>query len=227
MDAAIVYSCRRDADALGWLRRRGLPLVQVDQPVDPELSSVNVEDRAGARAAAQHVVDLGHRTVAVVVAGPDTVDDSSQHQRLLGWHDALDPAGVQPILLRCAASAEEQGFAAVRELLAGPDRPTALLCFSDALAAGAMRAARVAGLDVPTELTVVGFDDSPLARRTDPPLTTVRQDPLEKGRAAAVTVVETLDRRRQGRPAEVRQLMLPTELVIRDSSAPPPGSLRG
>ena len=141
MDAAIVYSCRRDADALGWLRRRGLPLVQVDQPVDPELSSVNVDDRAGARAAAQHVVDLGHRRVAVVVAGPDdrgrfqpTPAPARLARRPGPGRGAADRAPLR-------GERREQGFAAVRELLAGPDRPTALLCFSDALAAGAMRAA--------------------------------------------------------------------------------------
>ena len=84
-------------------------------------------------------------------------------------------------MVHCAVSAEDGGFDAVGALLAGPDRPTALLCFSDALAAGALRAARDAGLDVPADLTIVGFDDSPLAQRTDPPLTTVRQDAVGEG----------------------------------------------
>jgi DNA-binding LacI/PurR family transcriptional regulator len=224
MDAAIVYSCGIDADGLGWLRKRGLPLVQVDQPFDPAVTSINIEDRAGAEAAARHVVDLGHRRVAVVVVGagdPTTDGGSHQEQRMLGWLDALAPAGVEPVVVHCAVSAEDDAVDAVSELLARPDRPTALLCFSDALAAGALRAARAAGLDVPTDLTVVGFDDSPLARRTDPPLTTVRQDAVAKGRAAAAAVVDALDRRRAGQPAQVEHVVLPAELVVRASSAPP------
>ncbi len=225
MDAAIVYSCGIDAEGLGWLRKRGLPLVQVDQPVDPAVTSINIEDRAGARAAAQHVVELGHRKVATLVVGsgdPLEDDGSHQEQRMLGWLDALGPVGVQPVVVHCAVSAEDDAFVAVRELLDDPDRPTALLCFSDALAAGALRAARAAGLEVPADLTIVGFDDSPLARRVDPPLTTVRQDAVGKGRATAGAIVDALDRRRAGRPPEVEHLVLPTELVIRSSSGPPP-----
>jgi len=224
MDAAIVYSCRLGADGVGWLRRRGLPLVQVDQPFDPAVTSINIEDRAGARAAAQHVVELGHRQVAVLVIGDgDPTDDSGSHQgnRMLGWRDALDPAGVDPVVVHCPVSAEDSAFAAVQALFAAPDRPTALLCFSDALAAGALRAARAAGLDVPTDLTIVGYDDSPLAQRTDPPLTTVSQDAVGKGRAAAAALVEALERRRQGLPPEIKHIVLPTRLVIRSSSAPP------
>jgi DNA-binding LacI/PurR family transcriptional regulator len=140
---------------------------------------------------------------------------------MLGWLDALGSVGVEPVVVHCAVSAEDAGFDAVGPLLAGPDRPTALLCFSDALAAGALRAARDAGLDVPADLTIVGFDDSPLAQRTDPPLTTVRQDAVEKGRVTAAALVDALDRRRAGRPQQVEHIVLPTELVVRASSAAP------
>ncbi len=225
MDAAIVYSCRIRAEGLGWLRRRGLPLVQVDQPADPAVTSINVDDRGGALAAAQHLVDLGHRKVALLVVddGDQSGDEGShQDRRLLGWRDALGPAGIEPVVVSCAVSAEDPAFAAVADLLAGPDRPTGLLCFSDAMAAGALRAARAAGLDVPGELSIVGFDDSPLALRTDPPLTTVRQDAVEKGRAAAAALIEALEGRRLGREAEIVHVVLPTELVVRGSTGPPP-----
>lgn len=226
MDGAIGYSCRHGAEGLGWLRRRGLPLVQVDQPVDPEVSGVNVEDRSGARQAAAHVVELGHRAVAcLVVAERVTEADRGSHQehRLAGWRDVLQPAGIEPVVVSCPVSDQESGYAAGRELLAGPagsTRPTAVLCFSDALAAGVLRAAKELGLDVPGEVTVVGFDDSPLAARTDPPLTTVRQDAADKGRRVAAEVVGALERRRAGLEPEVRHIVLPTELVVRASSGP-------
>ena len=225
MDAAIGYSCRYGAEGLDWLRRRGLPMVQVDQPVDPEVSSINIEDRSGARAVAEHVVDLGHRAIAVLVVEPRVEHQergSHQESRMAGWRDALDPAGIDPTVVWCAVSDQESGYLAVRELLTRPDRPTALLCFSDALAAGALRAAREAGLVVPADLTVVGFDDSPLAQRTDPPLTTVRQDARAKGREAAAVVIAALDDQRSGRAPQIRHVVLPTELVVRGSSGPPP-----
>ena len=75
---------------------------------------------------------------------------------------------------------------------------------------------------MPADLTVVGFDDSPLARRTDPPLTTVRQDAQAKGRAAAAVVIAALERHRSGREPEITHVVLPTELVVRQSSGPPP-----
>ena len=226
MDAAIVYSCGLDAEGLDWLRRRRLPLVQVDQPPDPKMTSINIEDRSGAFAVAEHVVQLGHRRVALLVIETEDadVDEAGSHQenRMLGWLDALTPAGIEPVVVRCEISTEESAFAAARGLFDAPDRPTAVLCFSDAAAAGALRAARAAGLDVPADVTIVGFDDSPLARRADPPLTTVRQDAERKGQITASAIVEALERKRAGRPQRVEHIMLPTELVVRESSGPPP-----
>jgi DNA-binding LacI/PurR family transcriptional regulator len=224
MDGAIVYSCRVGADGIEHLRRRRLPLVQVDQPEDPLMTSVKIEDRVGARQAAQHVVDLGHRRVALVGVGSEAdLLDTGNHldQRVRGWHDALDPAGIEPVIVYSPLSTEDGGYRAVQPLLTGPDRPTALLCFSDAIAAGAMRAAQDAGLSVPGDLSVVGFDDSPLARRLRPALTTVRQDANAKGRAAAALLIDALARKRNGAEPEITHLVLPTELVVRESTAPP------
>lgn len=228
MDGAIVYSCRLDADGLEQLHRRQLPLVHVDQPHDADAISVNIDDAVGARAAAQHLVDLGHRHVGLLVVGDDDdparADRGTQAERLRGWHDALDPAGVRTTTVAASAYDEDDGTDVVRGLLAAPDRPTALLCFSDARAAAAIRAAHEAGLSVPGDLSVVGFDDSPLARHTDPPLTTVRQDASAKGRMAAAALVEAIARRRAGSAPEVSHVVLPTELVIRQSTTTPPAA---
>jgi DNA-binding LacI/PurR family transcriptional regulator len=223
MDGAIVYSCSVGADGIEQLRRRRLPLVQVDQPDDPQLSSIRIEDRIGARQAARHVVDLGHRRVALVGVGSehDLLDDGHMNRRMHGWRDALDAAGIEPVIVYSPLSTEDGGYRAVQPLLTGPDRPTALLCFSDAVAAGAMRAAQDAGLSVPADLSVVGFDDSPLARRLRPALTTVRQDADAKGRATAALLIDALARKRAGEEPEITHVVLPTELVVRDSTAPP------
>ena len=155
LDGAIVYSCQDDSEALGWLRRRGLPLVYVDQPPEESLSTINVDDRGGARMAAQHLVDLGHRRVGVIpltLRGvPGAAMDRSPHvsaERVKGWADALCGVGINPVV-RPASHRDEAAYDVVRELLERPDRPTALLCYSDVMAFWAVRAAEDLGLRVP------------------------------------------------------------------------------
>jgi DNA-binding LacI/PurR family transcriptional regulator len=161
--------------------------------------------------------------VAMVGVGSedDLLDDGHMNRRMQGWRDALDPAGIEPVVVYSPQSTEDGGYRAVQPLLTGPERPTALLCFSDAIAAGAMRAAQDAGLAVPRDLSVVGFDDSPLARRLRPALTTVRQDANAKGRATAALLIDALSRKRSGAEPEITHVVLPTELVVRESTAPP------
>jgi DNA-binding LacI/PurR family transcriptional regulator len=223
MDGAIVYSCSPNETSLEWLRRRRLPLVLVDQPGEDDFPSVNVDDRAGARAAAAHLVGLGHRRIAVLTAGPEVVaapgDWFAPQERMNGWRDVLEPAGIVPVVRYTDKTGDEQGLVAARELIA--DRPTAVLCFSDALAMDVVRAAAEAGVRVPDELSVVGFDDTPLARRLSPALTTVRQDVVEKGTRAAAELVAAVRGRRSGVVSPVRHHVLATELVVRGSTAPP------
>src|SRR6185312_5870380 len=104
---------------------------------------------------------------------------------------------------------------------ATPDRPTAVLAFSDALAVDVLRAADDLGLRVPADVSVVGFDDSPLASRITPALTTVRQDVVAKGTTAAAELVAAVRGRRAGTAPPVHHHVLPAELVVRESTAPP------
>jgi DNA-binding LacI/PurR family transcriptional regulator len=226
MDGAIAYSCRPGVDGVDWLRRRRLPLVFVDQEPEPGYTSINVDDRGAAANAARHVVELGHRRIALLSVGrsseaTDPGDWAVSRWRLQGWLDVLRPAGIEPRVRRMRLDTQEDGADAVRELLTGPDRPTAVLCFSDAIAAGVVRAAEDAGLRVPADLSVVGYDDTPLARRIRPALTTVHQDAAAKGRAAAAELAAAVARHRAGEPPQVRHLVLPTDLVVRESTAPP------
>jgi DNA-binding LacI/PurR family transcriptional regulator len=232
MDGALVYSCNTQSSAVDWLIRRKLPLVFVDQVPVPGIASINIDDRAGARAAAQHLVDLGHRRIDIVTKNrtgapgivADPVGAGGGHvleQRMLGWHDALGAAGIRPTVVQEAHLEVGLGDEAAQLLLDGDDRPTAVLCFSDVIAYGVVQAANARGLRVPDDLSVVGFDDNPLARRMRPALTTVRQDVAAKGRAAAASLTAAIDRSRTGAGPKVRHLLLPTELVIRDSTAAP------
>ena len=142
-------------------------------------------------------------------------------ERLLGYLDVLTPAGITPVVHRQLNSDDTEAHTAALELLGRPDRPTAVLCFSDVIASGVMRAAEELGLDIPDDLSLVGFDDSPLARRLRPQLTTVRQDIDEKGRTAATELRRVMDARREGTKTRARHVKLPTELVVRGSTAKP------
>jgi DNA-binding LacI/PurR family transcriptional regulator len=236
MDAAVVYSCDPDTTAVDWLTRRKLPLVFVDQDPKPGIASINVDDRGGARAAAQHLVDLGHTRIAVLIAviggeagiiadpaGEARKMKRVSRERLLGYLEALRPAGIEPTVHQQHESDDEQAHAAAMELLARADRPTAVLCFSDVVASGVYRAAYELGLDVPRDLSVVGFDDSPLARRLQPQLTTVHQDIDEKGRLAATALRTAMEQGKNGAHGRARHVVLPTVLVVRGSTAPPNG----
>jgi DNA-binding LacI/PurR family transcriptional regulator len=247
MDGALVYSCGFDSSAVDWLTRRGLPMVFVDQVPVPGIPSVNVDDRGGAMAAAQHLIDLGHRRIGIVnsehadhtesaalVAATPSGELHVSHQRMLGWTDALAGAGLEPVLTREAVRPaewaageverpEDVDARAVRDLLESPDRPTAVLCFSDVMAYRVVRTAEELGLRVPEDLSVVGFDDSPLARRMRPALTTVRQDVAGKGREATTALTAAIEAARTGKKSgRAKRVVLPTELVVRDSTAPPP-----
>ena len=230
MDGALVYSCRPDSAARDWLLRRKLPVVFVDQDPVPGTTSVNVDDRGGARAAAQHLVDLGHRRVAIVTLAidgpPGIVGDPAvanpghpQQQRMLGWMEALDNAGVHPTVVQIQANSDDQAKDAARSVLLAPERPTAVLCFSDVLALGVLAAAEDLGLAIPDDLSVVGFDDSPVARRGRPTLTTVRQDVAAKGRLAAAALTTAIEHSRSDSKPKVRHLTIPTELIVRQSTA--------
>jgi DNA-binding LacI/PurR family transcriptional regulator len=235
MDGALVYSCQGDSEALAWLKRRGLPLVYVDQVPEADVPTVNVDDRGGARAAAQHLVDLGHRRIGIVTAertGPHDVlvapDAETEHhtsrERMAGWTESLSAAGITPLVVREPLDQEPDGagYEAAKVLLSQPEPPTAILCFSDVIAYWVVRAAEELGVSVPAELSVVGFDDNPLARRMRPELTTVRQDIDAKGRAAAAALTASVTAAQEGTPREPEHVMLPTELVVRESTGPAP-----
>jgi len=216
VDGVLVYICDPTSPDLAWLERRNVPMVVVDHNVRTGIASVNVDDRGGARAAAQHLVDLGHRRIGIVTL--ETEAETPNHparERLLGWHDALDPAGVEPVVVETPYTPTDAAYDAALRLLDRPDRPTGVLCFSDAFAVATIRAAEALGLDVPDQLSVVGFDDSILAGTSRPPLTTVHQEVAAKGSAAVASIAEVLG---GGQPEPV---VLPTTLVVRASTAPP------
>jgi DNA-binding LacI/PurR family transcriptional regulator len=233
VDGFVVYSLAEDDARLQILAERAMPTVIVDEPPLPGAAFVGIDDRAGARAAAEHLLALGHRRFGVVTfpladddyTGPADLARQAaatipiSRARLAGYADALAAAGlpwdevpVQETRLNEVASGE----AAASALLDRSPRPTAIMAFSDLLAIGALRAAATRGLRVPADLSVIGFDDIPAAAMATPPLTTVRQPLLEKGRIAGRLLLD-------GWPAnQPPTLRLPTDLVVRASTGPAP-----
>ncbi len=216
VDGVLVYICDPTSADLDWLERRHLPMVVVDHNARDGVPAVNIDDRGGARLAAQHLVDLGHRRIGIVTLATDPGElNYPARERMLGWHDALDPAGVEPTVVTTPYAPAAAAYDAARDLLDSPDRPTAVVCFSDAFAVATTRAAETLGLRVPEDLSVVGYDDSVLAAASRPPLTTVHQEVAAKGTAAVAAIADVLA---GGRPGSV---LLPTTLVVRESTAPP------
>lgn len=205
------------ASAREELKAQGVPFVVYDPVSDlpdgtPFVGATNFR---GALAAARHLLVLGHRRIAMI-GGPD---HPSCLPRKAGYRAALAETGVteEPGLLPSAPLTFEDGYAAARELLSLPDRPTAIFATNDMQALGVYQAAREFGLSIPGDLSVVGFDDLPVASLLDPPLTTVCQ-PLRKMAATAAELALAL-----GRGEEVPQtgLEIATTLVVRQSTAPP------
>ena len=211
-----------DARVAAFVARR-LPFVTVDGLSERAPCRVGVDDRGGTRAATRHLLDLGHRRLAVAAfprhdtAGDEPVERGHlRPARMAGIRDAVEEAGLDwdAVVVEDAVEHGTRRDAGRRlggSLLDRAPRPTAVVAMSDELAAGVLDAAAERGIAVPDDLSVVGFDDTQTATSTRPALTTVHQPLVEKGRTAARLLLD-------GAPPTVVEL--PTELVVRGSTGP-------
>jgi LacI family transcriptional regulator len=184
-------------------------------PTNNEVSYVDVDNRQSAREMVSYLMRLGYKRVGTV-AGPQNQIAGSD--RLQGYQLAHRNRGIAPesALISFGDFTEEGGYAAMQQLLSA--LPDAVFVASDAMAVGALRALRDAGKRVPEDIAIAGFDDIPIAARTDPPLTTVRQPIPRMGAVAAETLIDMISN-----PDPLpRRVILPTELVIRASSGSGP-----
>lgn len=206
------------AEQHAQLAASGIPLVAVDPSGQPygEVPSVAATNWSGAVAATRHLLQLGHRRIGVI-GGP--TDSLCARERLEACRAAMETAGVpvDPRLVRTGRFWFEDGLALGRELLGLPDRPTALLCGNDLQAFGVYEAARQAGLRIPQDLSVVGFDGIAASHWCGPPLTTVCQPFREIGAAAAHLLLALI----AGQPPAQTRIELATTLVVRASTARP------
>jgi DNA-binding LacI/PurR family transcriptional regulator len=239
VDSFAVFCDYEGDERISVLRERALPFVLIDSPRVPDAPAVGIDDRGGARQAAQHLLDLGHRRFGILsfCLNPEStegrLEPDWEHQpgyfvtkeRLTGYREALEAAGIpwESVTVYQSAGVDQSsdtdmgnvGYGLASYVLDQVDRPTAVLAMSDELARGVLRAAAERGIRVPADLSVVGYDDTPQAVHDQPALTTVHQPLAEKGATAARLLLST--------NFDVHaHIELPTHLIVRASTAPAP-----
>ena len=213
IDGLIVMAPDVDTSALVKAAGTRLPLVLLDPGLHVlGADSISIDNLGGAQAAVHHLLALGHRRIATIT-GP--AGNADARQRLDGYHQALAQGGVahEPGLEVEGDFTEPSGFAAVNRLLRLAPRPTAIFAANDYMAIGAMSALSEAGLAVPRDMAIVGFDDIAMARYLNPPLTTVNVDLLDLGARAVDRLIDT----KNGATTRRRHQVTPASLVVRRS----------
>ena len=192
------------------------PMVMACGAPELELPTVHIDNLTSAFEAVNYLTQMGHKRIAQVSGPESAVLCQFRHQ---GYQQALRRAGITMNPNYCIQGrfSFEDGSKAVRQLLSLPEPPTAIFCHNDAMAIGAIQEAKKLGLRVPQDLSVVGFDDIHFAQYCDPPLTTISQPRYEIGRQAMLMMLDLL----RGHDVRAGSRLLETQLVVRDSVAPP------
>ena len=192
----------------------GLPVVLLNAAPGTSRPALSVDNRGGARAMVAHLLSRGHRRLALVTGPPSNLDSG---ERRRGCRDALRAAGLDPDATTEIEGdfGEESGEAAGEAILGLAPRPTAVFAANDSMAVGVLRALRKAGVRVPEEIAVAGFDDIPIARFASPPLSTVRHDIRKLGERAMARLLEEL---RGGDSSRAAREVLAYRLVLREST---------
>ncbi|MFF7216359.1 LacI family DNA-binding transcriptional regulator [Streptomyces sp. NPDC008238] len=214
VDGVLMVAVHRDDTLPDLLAERAIPTVLAGRRGAAEpLGHVRADNEGGARAAVRHLLEGSRRTIATIT-GP--LDMDVARARLDGYQEALRNAGIttDEKLIAVGDFTEEGGRAAMRELLQRRPHLDAVFAASDVTASGAILELRAAGRRIPDDVAVIGFDDSIVARHTDPPLTSVRQPIEEMGHTMASMLLDEIAQRGKSRP----EVILPTQLVVRQST---------
>ncbi len=217
VDGFIVLQPLSDLQALNQvLLEKKIACVRVSQRPFGDFPWISVGDADAADEMTEYLLQLGHRRIGFIMGHPD---HGQSHDRLVGYRRALDRHNIDfdAGLVMQGRFDHESGHQCARSLLSSTSAPTAIFASNDAMAVGVLSAAHELGVDVPRELSVAGFDDSPLAKHAWPPLTTVRQPIAEVARLAAEELMEQL----RGRSGVGSRHRLRAELVLRASTASP------
>lgn len=218
-DALIVcqYS-ETDLELENLLKQTGIPIVLVDRELPQWADAVMVDHRGGIRKAAEKLIQFGHRRIALLTG---TLSLYPARERIQGYEAAFNAAAipVDPDLIKTGSFEAQFGFEQTSLLLAQPNRPTAIIAGGIEMLPGVIRAIRVLGLNIPKDVSIVGVLNSDLSEFFDPPITIEHWNYAEVGRLAARFALERI---RSGATDKPRRMIVPTDLVLRDSCGPPP-----
>ena len=218
IDGLFIVNPREDDKQIGALLDSGFPVISDPSAHHPLACGVGIDNRAAAMTAVRHLLERGHRRVACINYGPSRF--LSVAARCEGYREALEEAGleVEETLVRWADFSHESGYAAAVDLLEHARTPTAIFAGNDTVAIGVLAALRARGIRVPQDIAIASIDDIPAASFMNPALTTVKVPAQDFGRIAGEMLVKLVNGERP-QPADVT---LPTELVVRESSAAAP-----
>lgn len=216
VDGFILTDLRTDDPRIALLRGFGLPAVTLNRPViDSPFPAVCMDGSESVKDAVRHLVGLGHTRIAHV-GGPQGFVHG--HGRRLAWAEAMADAGLEAEMFIEADFTAEAGAEATARLLAGPDRPTAIVYANDLMATAGQSKAQTLGFSVPQDLSIIGYDNAEFAQYLNPPLTTIAADPIPWGHEAATALLELIHGSSPG-----QNIIMPSpRLVVRASTGPAP-----
>lgn len=211
LDGLIIAANHKDLAFLPLLLDKKMPFVLIGRPheLEEQITFVNTDNIGGAYMATEHLINLGRARIGIITVFRNTAGDD----RYEGFRRAMTDHNI-PIfedLVATGSFTTDSGYQAMKEIL--PGKPDAVFACSDAMALGAMRAIREAGLRIPQDIAVVGYDNLPFANQAEPPLTTIQQPIKETGATAVETLIDILG---NGAPAQCR-MVLPNQLMVRES----------
>jgi len=215
VDGMILMGVGRSFPEIQKLVRSEVPCIGVDLDLTGPLTGFVISDNVeGAKLAVKHLHELGRRKIATITG---MTYSRPGRDRLTGYREQIEKLGLSKNskYIQNGDFYEPSGFTAMESLLALKNRPDAVFCASDMMAVGAIGAVKAAGLKVPEDIAIIGFDDAPFAAAFDPAISTIRQDKVGLGRAAGEQLMTLIDDPKATPP----KLMLPVELVVRESTA--------
>jgi DNA-binding LacI/PurR family transcriptional regulator len=219
VDGVIIQPVTLDPlETIEPLRQARIPVVLL-QHNQPGVPCVVLTDVQGGQLATQHLLDLGHRRIGLIKGRLPSA--ARADERVTGYCQALQAAGIEPdpVLVIESDVNQNAGYETMQVLLALSEPPTAVFTHNDVLAVGAMHAIRAAGLSIPEDISVVGYDDTSGSAHLAPPLTTIRFSRKEMGRLAATILFRAIEQAEDYEPHTVK---VPVELMVRASTGPPP-----
>ena len=223
VDGILLLNTHDGDEGLAEIVSAGFPLVVIGTLSDRTVVQVDIDNRSAAARVTQHLIDLGHRDIAMIVHAPLVY--YAARMRLEGYRHTMEAnrLGLKGAWIRQGDFTEESGYRGMEELLSLPDRPTAVFAGSDMVAYGALKAIKDAGLSVPDDISLAGFDDDFLSRYLNPPLTTLSVPAAALGARAAQLLLQRLRKKSQETAEQIR---LTARLAERESCRPPAGRSR-